>query len=454
MPTLIFVLLVATGLAGWKITTETTAEYVAKYLVEDDEFGVSKRGPRLLQVAAAGPAVEGATAPILLAADAPSAAATPAAAQVAPPLAADPVAEPAQVDAPVVAETPAEIDPEITRLLALVSDAPERRPDGSVFLPVISQRIYGLRTVLGERASVPVTVELPGRVIPSPNTAAFVQVAQEGFIEPADGRLPFAGQVVRRGQLLAHLRPTLNNQARLEVEGKIQELESSIDFARRRMARLEEVFFVRYREGKIEAMHVEIVGMQRQIDGLRRRLLDRVEIRAGTDGIVSGVEVAAGQHVEPGRTLFEIVDPSHLWVRAAGFAPDLAERIEGAEAITTDGKRLVLRFVGGGLTLRNQAIPLQFEIITPPAGLAVENPVTVVVRLRSRSVSGVRIPRASVSRTGDGRLLVWERRTAETFVPHHVTMTAIDARNVLVTSDLPANARFVTAGVAALGQVR
>src|SRR5690606_16363084 len=98
------------------------------------------------------------------------------------------------------------------------------------------------------------------------------------------------------------------------------------------------------------------------------------------------------QHVEPGRTLFEIVDPSHLWVRAAGFAPDLAERIEGAEAITTDGKRLVLRFVGGGLTLRNQAIPLQFEIVAPPAGLAVENPVTVMVRLRSRSVSGVKIP--------------------------------------------------------------
>ena len=113
-----------------------------------------------------------------------------------------------------------------------------------------------------------------------------------------------------------------------------------------------------------------------------------------------------------------------------------------------------LEFVGGGLELQHQALPLHFEIVGSSVGLSVDTPVTVVVQLSGAAEIGLRIPRDSVTRTSDGRELVWERRSAESFVAHHVTAKAIDAEHVLVTSPIGGSARIVTSGVSTLGQVQ
>ena len=66
-------------------------------------------------------------------------------------------------------------------LLSLIGDTPYRRPDGTVFMPIAAQRVFGFRTVIGERLTVPQTAELPGRVKTNPSTAHMIQSAQDGF---------------------------------------------------------------------------------------------------------------------------------------------------------------------------------------------------------------------------------------------------------------------------------
>jgi len=170
--------------------------------------------------------------------------------------------------------------------------------------------------------------------------------------------------------------------------------------------------------------------------------------------VVSTVGAASGQFVHAGHTIFEIVDPSRLWVSASAFESGIQDRLVSASALTTDGRRLELRFVGGGLALQQQALALNFEIVGASRDLTVDTPVSVVVQLEGPADTGLRVPRNSVTRTSEGRKLIWERRSAESFVAHHVSVKPLDADTVLVVSPIANSVRVVTTGVATLGQVQ
>ena len=488
MGTILTVIAITLGATALKLTSETTAEYFAMFVVNEDNLGASTKEPESLEPTAAGsggtqPAsttvarTEGRMAgrpemtpvPVLLAAAgqdhaivAPAGARPPSgagervmpASSTASTTVATAATGTASADPTAQASATAAVGEVSDPLLSLIGDTPFRRPDGTVFMPIAAQHVFGLRTVIGQRAAVPATVELPGRIVTNPSTAHLIQTAQDGFVQVARGAFPYAGQRVRRGELLAYLKPSLTTVEQAQIDGQIQQLVNDIDLSRKRMARLEEVLLIRYRANRIEQIRVEIEGMRRQLDVLRGNVDRPIELRAQTDGVVSHVNAASGQFVHAGHTIFEIVDPTRLWVSASAFEPGLQDRIASASALTTDGRKLDLQFVGGGLTLRQQALPLHFEIVGSPADLSVDTPVTVVVQLEGPAATGLRVPRASVTRTSDGRELIWERRSAESFLSHHVAVTPIDADWVLVTSPIGNAVRVVTSGVATLGQVQ
>lgn len=476
MGALLIVIALVAGAAAWEIGTEVGGEYLAMFIIEPIDLGASKRVPNTLNDGQARPTdiVEGKVSNVLLAAYDPAAGnGTPIPARVSPktprPSGTSPAAKAAHDGDGGAAATPPKENsapgrggvadglnggPELGALLALIGDAPRRELDGTIFLPIVTQRVFGLRTMLGERISVPVTQEMPGHIVVDPASSTLIQVGNKGFIEAANGRFPFIGQTVTRGDLLALMQPINDHLGQAHTLERIQDLTNQIDMARKRMARLEEVIYIRYRDSKIEALRVEITGLQRQLDVLRDAIEMRYELRAKTDGIVSRVEAQVGQYVDQGQTIFEIVDPSRLWVEATAFEPYQAGQVQDATAFTPDGKKLALRFVGGGLKLRNQATPLRFEIINPVSDLTVDNPVTVVVRSRTGAVSGIKVPRSALLHGADGRQIVWERRSAERFVGHHVSSQSIDAGYVLITEGLPASLRVVLEGAAILDQVR
>lgn len=353
-------------------------------------------------------------------------------------------------------ESPANSQNQLSALqLALLREKPKVNPDNSIFLPVSSQRVFGIRTRVGTIATVPVGAELPGRVVVNPASRVLVQATYRGILEKANGHFPFAGQRVTQGQLLAKLKPINNHLDEAQVRERITELTNEIELDRKRMAMMNEVVYVRYRVNKIEEIRTEIQGLIRRVKVLEDSLTQSYNLRAQTGGVISEVGAAAGQHVEQGATLFRIIDPNALWVEASGYEQGLQNSIQGASALTLSGDTIELKFVGGGLLLSNQAIPLLFEVVSTEANaLSIGNPVTVFIQTGESVVNGVQVPRSSLVRGTDGSTVVWKKIAPELFRQVRVAVTPIDADMVLVSGNLLPTDRVVSSGVGLLSQIR
>ncbi len=365
-------------------------------------------------------------------------------------------APPAATKSPVRAAT---ADPVVNSvpsatLLALTGDTPTRRPGGSVFLPITLQRMVGMRSEITRVERFAATQEIAGRIVTSRDVGAMIQATQAGVIEAVAGVVPRVGNRVTVGQLLATERPFIDAARQVEINAKIADLKGLIDMGEQRIARLREVYLIRYRQSKIAAVAAEVDNYRRQLQIYEGLMTERVEIRAHTSGVISRVNFVAGQIVDAQTTLFEIVDPTRLWVEGASFDPELANDIAGATAVTAEGRVLRLHFTGGGLILQNQAVPLQFDILGDVSNLQVGKPVTVIIERRHSNAAGIRLPRAAVLHDTSGETMVWERISAEEFVTRAVNMVPLDGDNVIVTAGLAADMRIVTSAGETLAQIR
>lgn len=337
-------------------------------------------------------------------------------------------------------------------IAALAEDTLEVREDGSVFLPIATQRLFSMRWTVVRMAEVPLTYEIPGHVIRNPVRATTVQATRPGVIESTRETFPSLGMRVRKGDALAYLRPTLSVAEQVDLEAREQRLVNQIQMNHSRIEQLKRVYFVRYRENKIDALRVEIDGLRRELASVQRALSERELLRAPGDGVISHVDVVPGTAVERGRMLFEIVDPDELWVEAADYNPSRSREIRGAVAVSGDDA-LDLRFVGGGLALNNQAVPLHFQVAGTAGDVSVGDPVTVIVH-SGESVEGITLPKDAVLREHDGGWRVWERVSAEEFRPHEVEATRVAGDAMVVHSGLASGMRIVTRAASTLEQTR
>ena len=114
---------------------------------------------------------------------------------------------------------------------------------------------------------------------------------------------------------------------------------------------------------------------------------------------------------------------------------------------------MMLTFVGGGLAMNNQAIPLRFRVLEGGDGMNVGAPVTVIVR-GTETLRAIAVPASSVLRDSDGRTMVWERVSAETFLPRYVQSRRLAGDMVAVSAGLSSGLRIVSSGANILAQIR
>jgi len=347
----------------------------------------------------------------------------------------------------------ASVAPDKAPLFELARDTPHRRNDGTAFLPMVTQRIFSFEWEIARRSEVPMAVELTGRVVTDPGTGTSVQAELAGLVQPNNEQFPYVGMRVRKGDPIAVLQPTFAFSEKVQTEARIQQLTNLVSLTNKQIRRLEDVLFVRYRANKIEALKVERDGYRRELATLQQALTANRVLRSPANGVVSQIGVNAGGMVQQGQTILEIIDAKALWVEAAAYDHSAIEHIRNATARTTDGQVLELEYSGGGLVLNNQAIPLRFRILDAPDGLSVGKPVTVVVQ-KEKMVSGISVPVGSVMADGDGRSIVWERVSAETFLPRQVDAVRVASDRLLVRSGLNDGARIVTQGGSILSQIR
>ena len=342
-------------------------------------------------------------------------------------------------------------------------NAPKRLADGGVFLPKLSQRQLGIRTVAVEEASLAKTIELTGRVVADANAGGKVQPTQAGRIEAGPRGLPILGQAVRKGEVLAVVRASSSAIERANQQSQSSELRNNLELAKKRVARLDQL------EGTvpqkdIEAARLEVASLQQRATLVAASVLAIESLLAPVSGVISSANVALGQVVDAREVLFEIVDPSRLSIEASAFDAALIGNIASASVASGSNVNgqgsIALQFAGAGRTLREGAIPLLFRteagkgaLPLAPLPFAINQPVKVVLQTKSQ-VKGFAVPTSAVVKNTSNQDMVWVHTGAETFVPRPVRIAPLTGSTVSVTDGLKAGDRVVSQGAPLVNQVR
>ena len=330
--------------------------------------------------------------------------------------------------------------------------SPVRLPDGSIFAPKPTQRLLGIRTVLGEPRDIAKTVELNGRIIADPNFSGRVQSSQSGRIAAPGGGFPAIGMKVSKGQILAYIEPAASSIEKGNQQAQLAELSSNLGLAERRAERLEQLVGS-LPQKEIDAARAEAVSLRARRAAVAGSLFQREALRAPVSGVVSQASVVAGQVVEAREVLFEIVDPAKLWVEAVAYDTALSGQVAGTAGVTAGNQPLTLTFIGQSYQLREQALPMQFAVKPPVPALSVGQPVKVFIQTR-QVVRGIPVPQSSVTKNSNGETIVWVHASAERFVRQKVKVQVVDANTVAVLEGLHDGDRVVTQGAALLTQIR
>lgn len=347
-------------------------------------------------------------------------------------------------------------------------DGLTRLPDGSLQVPMASQRLMGVRTVLAQPSQVPQTSELSGRVVLDPNAGARVQSPVAGLIAAGPRGLPLPGQRVRQGEVLAYVQHLPDPLAAAALQAQLAELRAAQGLAEQRWQRLQSL------EGsvprrEIEAAQSELQSLQARQQALATGQRPRVALRAPVSGVIARAEVLAGQVVEGRDVLFEIVDPARLLVEASTADVALSQRIAAATLIGVPGVRL--EPLGSGAAMRDGVLPLLFRArLSPPAAgaaatpatpgaapaplpLALGQPVRLIVQ-RTDTLQGFVLPAEAITRNPANQPVVWIKSGTERYIPQPVQFSALDASTVVVHAGLGTDNRVVVRGAALLAQIR
>lgn len=336
------------------------------------------------------------------------------------------------------------------------SAAALRQPDGSIFVPKPMQRLLGIRTIVGRTGPLAKTLELDGRVIADPNFSGRVQSSQTGRLVAPTGGFPAIGTRVRKGQILAFIEASASNIEKGNQQAQLAELSSNLTLAENRARRLAQLVGS-LPQKEIDAALAEAQSLKARRAAVAASLFQREILYAPVSGVISLANGVAGQVVEAREILFEVIDPAHLRVEAIAYDNALAGQVASAVGITpnqqTSTQSLTLRFLGQSPQLREQALPLQFEIATPTPALSVGQTLKVLITTR-QTVNGIAVPRNSVLKNSRGEPLLWTHTSAERFVPQQVTVQALDGDRLAVLSGLHDGTRVVTQGAPSLAQIR
>ncbi len=221
------------------------------------------------------------------------------------------------------------------------------------------------------------------------------------------------GDPVRRGDLLVRLDDTSIRETLTSAEASARAATQAYEQAERqyqRMAKLRETGVVSTQQ--LEDVEVRRNTAQSDREAARSRLvtarqqLERTEVRAPFDGIVSDRKVSAGDTAQVGKELLKVIDPASLRFEGLVSADNIGE--------VTTGQRVSFRIHGfserdftgtvtrvnpaANATTRQVEVLVAFDDATEQpnvAGLYAEG------RVETRNATALTLPTASVVREGD-----------------------------------------------------
>lgn len=331
-------------------------------------------------------------------------------------------------------------------------NGPQRRPDGSVFLPKPAQHQIGVRTLPVSSGELPRAQELAGKVVMDPNAGGRVQALLAGRLEAGPRGFPRVGQTVQKGEVLAYVAVSSDAIERASQAAELAQLRAARQLAEQRMARLRELSDTVPRKD-IEAAASEVASLSAQIAALNSGVNGRDPLVAPVSGVIASSNAVAGQVVDARELVFELVDPTRLHIEALAYDLNLAGDVASA-SLAVGEQRVALSFIGAARSLREQALPMLFQGKGQAlAHLAVGQPVRVFVQSASH-IRGLRVPAAALMKNAANQNVVWVKTAPEHFTPRPVTFSVLDGESVAVTSGLQDGDRVVIQAASLINQIR
>lgn len=338
--------------------------------------------------------------------------------------------------------------------VAFAGDIPRRLPDASVYLPKPSQRLLEVRTLQTKETTTQPNLSFVGRVIPNPDRFGVVQSTLGGRVTPPAAGLPKLGQVVTAGEVLGYVAPYIATIDRSDAAQTAGDLDQQTALAEIRLERAKRLYSVNAgTRVQVEDREIELKGLEKRRAALTANTTKSEPLVAPIDGVIAASKVVAGQVVEAKDVLYEIIDPSSLWVEAFAFDQSTPQMFSEGSATAQDSASLKLKFIGKSRALRQQSTVLHFAIDNPPASLNVGMPVTVHVQ-QGDAIKGILLPKAAVVRAANGENVVWRHEQPERFVAVPVKVSSFDGERVLVAGGLTAGERVVVEGAELINQLR
>ncbi len=242
-------------------------------------------------------------------------------------------------------------------------------------VPKSMQRALQIRTETTATA-IPDERILYAEVLPAPASPKTVTAAESGRLEAAQS-WPLTGQRVKRGDVLAQLRPLQNLQQASERQRDIALLEQSIEIARINFERLK--VQVQASDGVLATNNVYYDEARLDLESLlerHRQALQAIDpalpLRAPEDGVIAEIPVRRGDIVEVGDTLFVLVGTTHQRYAVPLHDPALANAQREYQLLLSSGHRTALRHAGvepavgnGWRLLLDGALPDTADIPVP-----------------------------------------------------------------------------------------
>lgn len=345
-------------------------------------------------------------------------------------------------------------EPATPAAMGAVGDRPVRAADGSVSLPKPSQRLLGVRTIIGAAGTGAAASRLQAQVIPDPARFARLATARGGRVLAGGAGFPRPGQPVTAGQVLFQLQPALSAADAASSAAEVRSLEREVRLAEQELRRLEQLRGIVAR-AEIERARTNVAGLRAQRSAAAGPVQSVEAVKAPISGTVSTISTAIGAVAEPGSQLAEIVGNGGWLIEARGLAA--GQRLAGTTAVgvTADGRRFGLRLVGRSPQLVEGADRFLFAVTDGAGALRGGEAITVEAVLVGSAVQrGVVLPADAITRGESGETLAWVKPSALRFVPRPVRTQPLPGGRVLVLGGLQPGERVVTQAAGLLGQIR
>ncbi len=234
---------------------------------------------------------------------------------------------------------------------------------------------------------------------------------------------PILGMPVKKDQVLANITPRMTDGAdRPTLGADVTAAQAEVAAARAELARAQRLVAAQAAAPKtVEEATTRLKIAEARAGGARGRLGQfeagargtgggRVfQVRAPADGTLTAINVASGQGVEEGQTLFTVIDLKRVWLVANVFEADVS-KIENAQSawftidgydqpFTVDPSNGKLITVGRVIDPQSRTVPVIFEVDNSAGKLRIGN-FTKTVIATGASRKALAIPDTAIVEDG------------------------------------------------------